>query len=529
VRGTRFVSLLAATLLASVALPTAAAAIRPAGPLVPSDGALFGAFVDMGVTSWHREEVSEFEQLAGRTLDVDHRYYSWNDAFPGEDERWDFDQGRIPMLTWEPWETTLSSIASGESDTLIRERAVGLRDLGQPLFLRFAHEMNGNWYPWDGFHNNDRGKRNGPAKYVAAWRHVHDLFEAEGADNVVWVWCPNRNSFPAAGWNGFQRYYPGDAYVDWVCIDGYNFGANGWSSWRSFASIVRPIYDAYAEIKPIMIGETGSSELGGAKAEWMAEARASVATEFPSIAAFLWFNIDKNGNDWRVNSSDSALRAYREFAADRYFNVKQSLDSAAALAPAVPPTVTGSPELGSLLTATPGDWAAETQPTFSYQWHRCNARGATCRPIPGAVDQEYLVGRVDLGRTIRMVVSATNEAGTTVTAASPHLGRVLGPLKIVHLKVRHRVSFRAARISFRLTRRAVVSVEIRNSSGRVVRHKAQAVRGPGRVHLRWRGRADWGARVPSGRYRVVVVANPAGRARTVVGVPRRSVAFVYRP
>jgi hypothetical protein len=521
---------LAATLFASVALPATASAVRPSGPLVPSEGSLFGAFVDMGVTGWHREEVSQFEQMAGRTLDVDHRYYSWTDVFPGDDERWDFEQGRIPMLTWEPWETTPSSISSGESDALIRERAAGLRDLGQPLFLRFAHEMNGNWYPWDGFHNNDRGrKKKGPAKYVAAWRHVHDLFEAEGADNVVWVWCPNRNSFPAARWNDFRRYYPGDAYVDWVCIDGYNFGANGWSSWRSFASIVRPIYDAYGAIKPIMIGETGSSELGGVKADWIAEARASVETEFPSIAAFLWFNIDKNGNDWRVNSSDSALTAYRDFAADPYFSVKENVDSAPALAPAESPAVTGPAELGSLLTATPGEWSTETQPTFGYQWHRCDARGSTCRPIPGASGQEYLLRSADVGRTVRMVVTATSETGTTVTAASPRLGRVLGPLRIVRLKVGHRVSFRAARISFRLTRRAVVSVEIRDSGGRVVRHKRQALQGPGRVRIKWTGHNDAGARVPSGRYRVVVIANPAGRARSILGEPRRSVSFVYHP
>ena len=50
----------------------------------------------------------------------------------------------------------------------------------------------------------------GPGKYVRAWRHVHDVFEAEGADNVVWVWCPLVTDVPAEPWNHWTNYYPGE-------------------------------------------------------------------------------------------------------------------------------------------------------------------------------------------------------------------------------------------------------------------------------------------------------------------------------
>jgi mannan endo-1,4-beta-mannosidase len=84
--------------------------------------------------------------------------------------------------------------------------------------------MNGNWEKWSPANN---GSTPDPAAFVAAWRHVHDLFVQNGATNVVWVWCPNATDVPnatSAPWNHWTNYYPGDTYVDWVGIDGYNWG-----------------------------------------------------------------------------------------------------------------------------------------------------------------------------------------------------------------------------------------------------------------------------------------------------------------
>ena len=91
-----------------------------------------------------------------------------------------------------------------------------------PLLLRFAHEMNADWYPWDGVRASAPGTHDGPARYVAAWRHVHAVFAAAGATNVRWVWSPNHRSIPAAAWNDAARYYPGDDVVDWIGVDGYD-------------------------------------------------------------------------------------------------------------------------------------------------------------------------------------------------------------------------------------------------------------------------------------------------------------------
>src|SRR5947199_1833581 len=134
--------------------------------LVPASGALFGAWVDPNGT-WTgnadaEAEVSDFESQIGRRLDIDTHYYAWTDTFPSGLEQWDLSNGRIPLISWKG--TTLSGILRGSSDAMIRTRADAVAALRQPVFLRWAWEMNGNWYPWSGSQNG--GARGGPAKCV---------------------------------------------------------------------------------------------------------------------------------------------------------------------------------------------------------------------------------------------------------------------------------------------------------------------------------------------------------------------------
>ena len=192
--------------------------------------------------------------------------------------------------------------------------------------------MNGDWLPWSGAANG-----RDPAEYVLAWRRVHSIFREEGASNAIWIWSPNSVDAPREAWNGFTRYYPGDAYVDWVGVDGYNWGTTReWSSWQSFGSIFDPVYRAFARRKPIMISEVSSAEAGGSKAAWIASAARTLKMRFPAVRAVVWFNIDKEA-DWRVDSSASALHAFRALAADPYFGARlQSPLDQAQLVGAVP-------------------------------------------------------------------------------------------------------------------------------------------------------------------------------------------------
>jgi len=178
--------------------------------------------------------------------------------------------------------------------------------LGQKIFLDFAAEMNGD-EAWSG---------NNAPLYVSAYKHMHDLFVAAGATNVIWAWCPNVTDTNGTN-DTTLDYYPGDNYVDWVGVDGYNWGG---SDWQTFQQIFAKIYPLLAaKNKPIIIGEMASAEQGGDKGKWIDAMIPVLKAQYPLFKAVVWFDINKE-SDWRINSSTAALTAFSKMATDPYFN-----------------------------------------------------------------------------------------------------------------------------------------------------------------------------------------------------------------
>ena len=195
-------------------------------------------------------------------------------------------------------EIDFNKIVDGSLDDTIRARAQGAKALGKPFFLDFAAEMNGD-EAWSG---------NNPPLYVAAYRHIHDVFVTEGATNVVWAWCPNVTDVEG-GNSRTMDYYPGDTYVDWTGVDGYNWG-KGNGGWQSFEEVFARIYPLLAaKGKPILIGEMASAEVGGNKAEWIDAIIATLRTKYPMVKGLVWFDVNKE-RDWRINSSPATLEAF---------------------------------------------------------------------------------------------------------------------------------------------------------------------------------------------------------------------------
>ncbi len=297
---------------------------------VPDNGCYLSAF-----TPWNGQ--TDFENLSGRKIAIEMNYKQWSStaSFPQEECDGMLDNESIPHITWEPWNTDASSsaysndkIINGSFDTYITTWAQQIKDWGHPLFIRWGHEMNGNWYPWDGAHSGgatltgfgDPEKPDGPEKYVAAYRHIHDIFENVGADNVAWIWCPMNSSTPNESWNAPENYYPGDEYVDWIGFDGYNWGeTESWSSWTSFYNLFNPAYIKFSGYgKPMMIAEYASTEIGGNKAQWISDAYLYLRGYFKKIKAVTWFQINKE-TDWRINSSDASLQAFKTAISNTYF------------------------------------------------------------------------------------------------------------------------------------------------------------------------------------------------------------------
>jgi beta-mannanase len=268
------------------------------------------------------------------------QYLGWSDTFADGFASSNARLGRISFITWEynarPGEEyenrTLDAITDGKYDDYLINWAKRIAAFGKPVFLRWGHEMNGNWYLWGGPNNGagrldgygDPGKPDGPERFVDAYRYIHDLFTANGADNVLWVWCPNApfptmdGSYGSNGWNKAENYYPGDDYVDWMCFDGYNWGTSAFgqqfnSQWASFDEIFKISYQrlqAISKHKPIIIGEFSSTEDGGDKAAWVADAFKRLEQDYTQIKAIIWFHIAKE-TDWRIDSSPASLEAFR--------------------------------------------------------------------------------------------------------------------------------------------------------------------------------------------------------------------------
>jgi len=275
-------------------------------------GCAVGAFVN------GMENIAPFQKMIGKKLAAILWYNHWFQPFPAEEIKLVDANGSLPLITWEPWVTdplgALDAISSGNFKLYVENFLQAAKKWGKPILLRFAHEMNGNWYPWDGFHN---GEKAGPDKYKRAWHYIYDVKRQIGADNVQLVWCPNHSNQPEAEWNALANYYPGDAVVDWVGLDGYNWG---YSAWQDFDSIFKAPYNVLANLtgKPIMIGEFGCADQGGSKADWITDTLAKIETNYPRLKLFCWFNINKE-RDWRVDSSAPAASAFKNSLQSDHF------------------------------------------------------------------------------------------------------------------------------------------------------------------------------------------------------------------
>ena len=270
-----------------------------------------------------------FVSRAGKRPNLLQWFHGWDKDFDPQLVIRSWKRGALPLITWEPratyqpWEPgydnsndgiKLRAIIDGTWDAYIDAYAAAVRDLGLPVAIRFAHEMNGNWFPWSEERNgNQRGQ------YVQAWRHVHARFAAAGATNVIWIWSPNvitgRPSVRLA------PLYPGDDVVDFVGIVGYYrrviYEPDGRAKPATFdntyASTIAEIRAITA--KQIILTEVGATEIGGKKAEWMTSFFETLPT-YPDVVGFVWFNHSVNGNDWRIESSPRATAVFRAGVAD---------------------------------------------------------------------------------------------------------------------------------------------------------------------------------------------------------------------
>jgi hypothetical protein len=274
------------------------------GPKPTPGKVMLGSYVALEGKSYTQSVALRREQL-GRDQRIVHWFFAWKDSLPPTPN---VPSDAVLLISWRG--TSYDSITNGSQDAWIARQARTVAAYNRPVFLRWAWEMNGDWYPWGGPSNG-----NDPAAFVKAWRHVHQIFSREGADSVGWVWNPNYRSHPGQPWNDYDNYYPGDDYVDWVGISGYG------TTTRSPEDLFGEIHERYSARKPLMITETSMPDSGGTiKADWI-DGLVAWMKQHPGFAALVWFDTNTHGKDqdWRIDTSASASEAYRRLARDPYF------------------------------------------------------------------------------------------------------------------------------------------------------------------------------------------------------------------
>ncbi|WP_421733566.1 glycoside hydrolase family 26 protein [Cellulomonas sp.] len=324
-----------------------APAVKPTAPalseLLASEKRQFGLYTPQSPFNW--AELDSVSANVGTAPTIAGYFQGWDGPFRPDAVTRSWEKGMLPMLTWEsrPLKAannesedpaySLPTIIGGAYDDYLHQYAKDITALGLPLAIRLDHEMNGDWYPWgERTWDGDSLNGNGEGDYVAMWRHVHDIFEAEGANEyVLWVWAPNIvNSLASYAKNDatyMRSLYPGDEYVDWVGLSGYFRPPYKADQTPTFDYTFGRSLDQLRSIttKPIFLAEIGASEVGGNKPAWIADLFDALARpENSDVRGFAWFNhtvtTTSGGqlvtNDWRIESRPDSLQAFVDGVTD---------------------------------------------------------------------------------------------------------------------------------------------------------------------------------------------------------------------
>lgn len=243
--------------------------------------------------------VERFARTIGRQPDLVLYYSGWGDPFQVRFAMQARAHRAIPFIQMEPWRTSMAAIASGRSDAYLASYARAVAAYRYPVLVGFAHEMNGNWYPWGWTHAS-------PAKWIAAWRHVVTMFRRAGARNVTWIWTANQEG---PGDAPLRTYWPGSKYVDWVGITGYLYFPQ-----QTFAGNYAATIAALRKFvnRPILISEAAVGQLAGQAKK--ISGLFSVIRSY-RLLGFVWFDAAQHAGpyhqDWRLEGHHAAITAFR--------------------------------------------------------------------------------------------------------------------------------------------------------------------------------------------------------------------------
>ena len=317
---------------------------------IPPAGTLYHGVHPMPLSSRDEDispdDLASYEKSAGKPaawVDISQNW-TVSRKFPAATAAWIRASGSIPYIRLMLWSKkkeqqkeplfTLDAILNGTFDDDFRAWGAEAGKFGSPLIVEFGPEMNGWWYPWNGYWNGsgevkgygDPALPDGPERFRDAYRHIIDVMRKTSARNILWVFHVNYNDWPKEAWNRFENYYPGDDYIDWFAVSIYGAQQPIQAQWPEFSELLEPVYSRLEKLsnsKPIVIAEFGVSanSTGGSQAIWAQHALEGLtAGRWPRVIGFAWWNAGwqndanpQHDTSMRVQDNPSLAAVFKKF------------------------------------------------------------------------------------------------------------------------------------------------------------------------------------------------------------------------
>ena len=228
-------------------------------------------------------KISDYENLINKPLAWAYFSNNWNEEilFPIENSNAILNANRTPFIRFLPrsefeiynqdpiWK--LTEIINGTYDVAITNWANKAKEVPSNLLIEFGTEMNGYWFSWNGkYYGSGTKDQYGDMDYPDgleifrdAYRHIINLCNIAGADNLTWFFHFDVNNDPDEWWNDPIYYYPGDDYIDWLGVSIYGPFSKD-QEYIEPKLLVEKAYAKFQEIsttKPYAILEFGVTEL----------------------------------------------------------------------------------------------------------------------------------------------------------------------------------------------------------------------------------------------------------------------------
>ncbi len=287
----------------------------PPGSSLIKKGIWQSAMVDeSGNEQVSQKDIKKFENASGKNLALVVFSNDWYNgiSFPTLKANIIKKNNAVPIIRMAPWINngqnlsdagpySVSNISAGLHDKALIEWSKAAKAFGTPLLVDFGYEPNTGYFPWS---------KEGPLKYISAYRHVVDIFRHQNASNVYFVYHPDMST----NVEDMKKWYPGDKYIDWILASAY-----GEDDGVGCLGILKRSYNQLVLISPLK--PMGIEEWGIGSPEDTKNTLAALAHgKFPKIKILsIWNEGPLGGKDRRIEQSPEMLNAYRNGIANSFY------------------------------------------------------------------------------------------------------------------------------------------------------------------------------------------------------------------